>query len=71
MLRLPLFIVYAMIAFNITAFTVFLQVAPLVKSELMDMLIFNSIIIKMICWMLTIGAWLVTYIYRNKFVTLF
>ena len=62
MFRLPLFIVYAMIAFNITAFTVFLQ---------MNMLIFNSIYIKIICWILTLVAWAVTYIKRNKFVTLF
>ncbi len=62
MFRLPLFIVYAMIAFNITAFTVILQ---------LNMLIFTSLYIKIICWTLTIGAWLVTYINRNKFVTLF
>lgn len=62
MLRLPALIIFAMIAFNLTAFTLFLQ---------MDMLIFNSIIIKIIAWVLTIGAWALTYIKRNKFVTLF
>lgn len=62
MFRLPLFVVYAMIAFNITAFTLILQ---------LNMLIFNSIYIKILCWILTIAAWGVTYIKRNKFITLF
>jgi hypothetical protein len=62
MFKLPLFVVYSMIAFNITAFTIILQ---------MNMLIFNALYIKIIFWILTIGAWLVTYINRNKFITLF
>jgi len=62
MFRLPVSIIYAMIAFNITAFTLLLQ---------LDMLIFNSIIVKIISWILTIGAWALVYIKRNKFVTLF
>ena len=62
MLRLPVSILYAMLAFNITAFTLLLQ---------FDKLIFNSIVIKIICWLLTIGAWALVYIKRNKFVTLF
>ena len=62
MLRLPVSIFYAMLAFNITAFTLLLQ---------FDKLIFNAIIIKIICWLLTIGAWAMVYIKRNKFVTLF
>ncbi len=62
MIKLPLSIIIAMIAFNITAFTIFLQ---------LDMLIFNSIIVKIIAWALTIGAWVLVYIKRNKLVTLF
>lgn len=62
MLKLPLSIIYAMIAFNITAFTVILQ---------LDMLIFNSIIIKVISWSLTIAAWAMVYIKRKKMITLF
>jgi hypothetical protein len=62
MLRLPLSVLIAMIAFNITAFTVFLQ---------LDMLIFKSLILKIIFWILTIGAWALVYLKRNKFVTLF
>jgi hypothetical protein len=62
MIKLPVSIIYAMIAFNITAFTLLLQ---------FDMLIFNSIIIKAISWIVTLGAWSLVYIKRNKFVTLF
>jgi hypothetical protein len=62
MLKLPMSVVYAMIAFNITAFTVFLQI---------DMLIFHSIIAKIIAWTLTIAAWSMVYVKRNKFITLF
>ena len=62
MLRLPLSVIIAMIAFNITAFTVLLQ---------LDMSIFKSIIVKVIFWILTIGAWALVYVKRNKFVTLF
>lgn len=62
MLKLPLSVIYAMIAFNITAFTVILQ---------LDMLVFNSIIAKIIAWALTIGSWYMVYLKRNKFVTLF
>lgn len=62
MLRLPLFVVYAMIAFNITAFTVLLQ---------MDILIFHSIIAKFIAWTFSVGAWWWTYIKRDQFIELF
>jgi hypothetical protein len=62
MIKLPLSVFIAMIAFNITAFTIFLQ---------LDMLIFNSIIVKIIAWTLTIGAWTMVYLKRNKIVTLF
>ena len=62
MLRLPLLVIYSMIAFNITAFTVCLQ---------LDMLIFNSLTAKVIAWLFTIGAWSLAYIKRNKFVSLF
>ncbi len=62
MLKLPLSIIYAMIAFNITVFAVILQ---------LDMLIFNSIIIKIISWALTIAAWATVYINRKKMITLF
>jgi hypothetical protein len=62
MIRLPISIIYAMIAFNITAFTVILQ---------LDILIFTSIIAKVISWTLTVGAWTLVYLKRNQFITLF
>ena len=58
MFKLPLVIIYMIIAFNLTAFTVFLQ---------LDMLIFTALIYKIIAWTLTIGAWFLAYKNRNKF----
>jgi hypothetical protein len=53
----PIFILVSIIAFNITAFTVILQ---------LDMLIFNSIIYKAIAWLFTAIAWYLAYKYRYK-----
>jgi len=53
----PLFVLFSIIAFNITAFTVVLQ---------MGILIFNSTILKIIAWIFTISSWTVVYIFRNK-----
>jgi hypothetical protein len=61
MFKLPMVIFYMIIAFNITAFTVFLQ---------LDFLIFNSLPIKIIAWVLTIGSWVLAYIKRDSFVTI-
>ncbi len=62
MFKLPLVIIYMIIAFNITAFTVILQ---------LDWLIVNSIVAKMIAWILTISSWSMAYTNRDKCVTLF
>ena len=62
MFRLPMIIVYMIIAFNLTLFTLLLQ---------FDFLIFNSIFLKILFWLLTIGAWVLSYKKRDKFVTLF
>lgn len=61
MFKLPLVIVYMIIAFNLTAFTLFLQ---------LDMLIFNALTYKIIAWLLTIGAWVLAYKNRNKFIAI-
>jgi len=53
----PFFVLFSMLAFNITAFTVLLQI---------DMLMFNAIIYKVIAWLVTAGSWALAYIYRNK-----
>jgi hypothetical protein len=56
-MRVPAVIVYMIIAFNVTAFTLLLQ---------FDLLIFNSVIIKIIAWALTIGAWYLAYLKRDQ-----
>ena len=62
MLKLPQSIIYAMIAVNITAFTLLLQ---------LDVLVFNAPMAKLIAWASTIGAWTLTYKKRKKFFILF
>lgn len=62
MFKLPVVIIYMIIAFNITAFTVIL---------LLNMLIINSIIAKIIAVALSIGAWGLAYVNRHKVVTIF
>lgn len=57
-MRFPLVVIFAIVAFNITIFTLMLQ---------MDILIFHSPIFKAISWLCTIGAWVLTYTNRNKF----
>lgn len=58
MIKIPQMIIYAVVAFNITAFTGMLQ---------MDLLIFNSPVVKAVAWVATIAAWALTYVNRNKF----
>ena len=58
MFKFPLVIVYAIVAFNFTAFTTLLQ---------MDMLIFQSPTAKVIAWMVTLTAWAIAYLNRNRF----
>jgi hypothetical protein len=61
MVKFPLVIIYAVVAFNITAFATLLQ---------MNILIIQSPIAKVLAWTLTIGAWAIAYINRNKSYTL-
>jgi hypothetical protein len=53
----PFLLLFSIIAFNTTAFTVLLQ---------MDFLMFNATIFKVIAWLATAGAWALAYIFRNK-----
>jgi hypothetical protein len=62
MFKLPLLTIYLIISLNITAFTLVLQ---------MDWLIFHSVIAKVIAWAFTIGSWVLAYMNRDKFITLF
>lgn len=57
LIPLPFFVLTAVIAFNVTAFTIMLQ---------MDLLIFNSLTAKIISWIVTAGSWGLVYIYRNR-----
>jgi hypothetical protein len=57
LLPYPFFVLFSMLALNITAFTVVLQ---------MDMLIFNATVFKVIAWLVTAGSWALAYIYRNR-----
>jgi len=57
LLPYPFFVFFSMIAFNITAFAVVLQ---------MDILIFNATVYKVIAWLATAGSWSLAYIYRNR-----
>lgn len=58
MFKVPLVVIYAVVAFNISAFASLLQ---------MDYLIIQSPTAKVISWALAITAWAVTYVNRNKF----
>ena len=51
-------VVYSIIAFNITAFTIVLQ---------LNWLIFYSIIAKIVAWILTLAAWRLAYIKRHAY----
>ncbi len=62
MFKLPMVIIYMIIAFNITAFTAVL---------LMNMLIITSLTAKIISCALTIGAWWLAYVNRHKVVKIF
>jgi len=53
----PFFVVFSIIAFNITAFAFVMQ---------MDMLIINATVYKIIAWLVTAGAWSLVYIFRNR-----
>ncbi len=56
-MRIPLVIIFGIIAFNISMFTVMLQ---------MDMLIFHSPVAKAVFWILTCSAWALAWVYRAK-----
>lgn len=57
LLPYPYFVLSAILAFNITAFSVILQ---------MDVLVFNATVYKVIAWLLTAVSWVIAYKFRNK-----
>lgn len=58
MFKMPMIIVYAIIAFNITAFTAIVQI---------DFFSVKPWWMKAILWAFTIGAWWLTYKNRDTF----
>jgi hypothetical protein len=57
LLPYPLFVLFSMISFNFTAVAVLLQI---------DFLEPQSVITKIIAWMVAAGTWYLVYLYRNK-----
>lgn len=62
MLKLPQSILYAVLALNLTGFTLLLQ---------FDYLVFNALAAKIVSWILTISAWTMVYVKRGKYLTIF
>jgi cytochrome c oxidase assembly factor CtaG len=58
MFKFPLVVAYAIVALNVTAFTGLLQA---------DLLTIQSPTAKIISWTLTMVAWIIAYLNRNKF----
>jgi len=61
-MRLPLVVIYAIVAFNVSVFSVLLQA---------DVLVLHSPILKTVCWIATAIAWGLTYKNRAKSIKLF
>ena len=57
LIRIPLFVLYAIVALNITAFAILLQ---------LDLLIFNSMAAKLAAWIASAAAWDIAYLKRHK-----
>ena len=53
----PLFVLFSVVAFNITAFAAVLQ---------LNMLIINAAVYKIIAWLVTVVAWTFVYFFRNR-----
>ena len=67
MFKLPMVVVYMMVSFNITAFSLVVQ---------FDQLIFhapivNSVAVRIVLWMLAVASWWLAYVKRDKYVSLF
>ncbi|MCG6933391.1 MAG: hypothetical protein LJE57_07100 [Gallionella sp.] len=53
----PLFVLFSIVAFNITAFAAVLQ---------LNILIINATVYKIIAWLVAVAAWIVVYFFRNR-----
>lgn len=61
-MRLPLVIIFAIVAFNFSMFALMLQ---------MDFLVFHSPIAKAVAWLFTVVVWVLAYINRKKSIKLY
>ncbi len=64
-MRFPLVIIYAIIAFNFSMFSLMMQV------DALDVAVFHSPIAKAIAWLLTLGVWVLAYVNRAKSIRIF
>jgi hypothetical protein len=55
--RFPYFILFSVIAVNLTAFALVMQ---------SGILIFNSLTAKVIAWTLAVCAWILVYVFRKR-----
>lgn len=62
MLKIPQSIIFAVIALNISGFVLLLQ---------LDLLTIKSPVVKVISWTLALAFWVLTFLKRKKYFTLF
>ena len=57
MLKFPFFLLFCMIALNVTGGALVLQ---------LDMLIFHDPVAKIVAWIFAAASWVLVFLYRNK-----
>jgi len=57
MLKFPLFLLFSMIAFNVTSGALVLQ---------LDMLVFHDPVAKIVAWVFAAASWVLVFLFRNK-----
>ncbi len=67
MFRMPLLVIYLIIALNVTMFTLVVQFDTLIFHTV----IVQSLAVRIISWIFTIASWVLAYVKRDKYVTLF
>lgn len=67
MFKLPMIVVYMMVAFNFTAFALVVQFDQLIFHAV----IVHSAVVRIVLWMLAVASWWLAYIKRDKYLTLF
>ncbi len=59
-MRFPVVIILAIFAFNISMFSLMMQI------DALDVAVFHSPIAKAIAWLISLGAWVLAYVNRAK-----